>query len=131
MDPNLSNTTSPSSSSGALLQTLVENWESEVASDPRTRFSRTVLASNDIYSSLLDRTAQIADQHVFNHVVDFKTSPRTDQKSSGRCWLFATTNVLRYEVMKNLNISELELSQASHCSHGLPIPDVPIGSASG
>jgi len=101
----------PLSSSGTLSQTLVENWESEVASDLRTKLARTVLATNNIRSSLLDRTAQLSDQHVFNHVIDFKTGPRTDQKSSGRCWLFATTNVLRYEVMKKLNISELELSQ--------------------
>ena len=104
----------PLSSSGRLSADLIENWESEVASDPRTKLARTVLATTNIRSSLLDRTAQIADLHVFNHVIDFKTGPRTDQKSSGRCWLFATTNVLRYEVMKKLNLSEIELSQASH-----------------
>jgi len=103
----------PLSSSGVLSPTLIENWESEALSDPRTKLARTVLATADVRASLLDRTAQIADQHVFNHVIDFKTGPRTDQKNSGRCWLFATTNVLRYEVMKKLNISELELSQAS------------------
>ena len=106
----------PLSSSGALSTSLIENWESEVASDPRTKLARTVLATTNIRSSLLDRNAQIADQHVFNHVIDFKTGPRTDQKSSGRCWLFATTNVLRYEVMKKLNLSEIELSQVSPSS---------------
>ena len=107
----------PLSSSGVLSPTLIENWESEAASDPRTKLARTVLPHTNIRASLLDRTAQIADQHVFNHVIDFKTGPRTDQKSSGRCWIFATTNILRYEVMKKLNISELELSQASFNSH--------------
>ena len=112
----------PLSSSGVLSPTLVENWEAGAASDPRTKLARTVLATNPIQTSLLDRTAQIADQHVFNHVIDFKTGPRTDQKSSGRCWLFATTNVLRYEVMKKLNISEIELSQASLNSYRPPGP---------
>lgn len=65
----------------------------------------------DINHSLLSRAAKIADAHVFNNLIDFKTNPRTNQKSSGRCWLFATTNVLRYEVMKKLNLSEFELSQ--------------------
>ena len=100
-----------------LSPTLIENWESEAASDPRTKLARTVLATTNINASLLDRTAQIADQHVFNHAIDFKTGPRTDQKNSGRCWLFATTDVLRYEVMKKLNVSELELSQASLSSY--------------
>src|SRR5258708_534787 len=67
----------PLSSSGALSTALIENWESEAASDPRTKLARTVLATTNIRSSLLDRTAQIADQHVFNHVIDFKTGPRT------------------------------------------------------
>jgi bleomycin hydrolase len=110
----------PLSPSGTLSPTLVENWESEVVLDPRTKLARTVLATNNIRSALLDRSAQIADQHVFNHVIDFKTGPRTDQKSSGRCWLFATTNILRYEVMKKLNISELELSQVSAGSWRYP-----------
>ena len=114
----------PLSSSGALSTTLIENWESEAASDPRTKLARTVLATNNIRTSLLDRTAQIADQHVFNNVIDFKTGPRTDQKSSGRCWLFATTNVLRYEVMKKLNVSEIELSQASRGSLLPSGPDI-------
>jgi bleomycin hydrolase len=120
----------PLSSSGGLSTTLIENWESKAASDPRTKLARTVLATTNIHSSLLDRTAQIADQHVFNHVIDFKTGPRTDQKSSGRCWLFATTNVLRYEAMKKLNISELELSQASRGSPrartGHPVLVLPV-----
>lgn len=35
----------------------------------------------------------------------------TDQKRSGRCWRFAATNVRRFEVRKNLNIKNRELSQ--------------------
>jgi aminopeptidase C len=33
-------------------------------------------------------------------------------RASGRCWLFATTNVLRYNIMKKLNLKEFELSQS-------------------
>lgn len=36
----------------------------------------------------------------------------TNQKRSGRCWMFAAMNVLRLQVMKNLNIENMELSQA-------------------
>lgn len=36
----------------------------------------------------------------------------TNQKRSGRCWMFAATNVMRLEVMKKLNIKNMELSQA-------------------
>lgn len=35
----------------------------------------------------------------------------TNQKSSGRCWLFAALNVFRYEMMKKWNLKDFELSQ--------------------
>ena len=54
----------------------------------------------------------IKDQQIFNTEVGFKTSPTTNQKASGRCWLFATTNVLRYTFAQKLNIKEFELSQS-------------------
>ena len=36
----------------------------------------------------------------------------TNQKSSGRCWLFAATNVLREHIAKELNLEDFELSQS-------------------
>lgn len=36
----------------------------------------------------------------------------TNQKASGRCWMFAALNVMRREVMKKLNLEGFELSQA-------------------
>jgi bleomycin hydrolase len=39
-------------------------------------------------------------------------TPVVNQLSSGRCWLFATTNVIRLQVIKELNLKELELSQS-------------------
>ncbi len=36
----------------------------------------------------------------------------TNQRSSGRCWLFASTNVFRIALMKKHNLKEFELSQA-------------------
>jgi len=105
-------TRSPISSGGALSFDNLSAWESELSSDPRAQLARAVFSSADIKSSLLSRPAQISDPHVFNTQLDFKPGPRTNQKNSGRCWLFATTNVLRYEVMKKLNLSEFQLSQS-------------------
>jgi bleomycin hydrolase len=38
--------------------------------------------------------------------------PVTNQKRSGRCWLFAALNLLRAGAMKKLNVKEFEFSQA-------------------
>ena len=36
----------------------------------------------------------------------------TNQKNSGRCWLFAALNVMRRPLMKKLNIEDFEFSQS-------------------
>lgn len=101
----------PVSADGSLALASIADWEDAASSDPKTKLARTILAHSDIRSALINRDAKILDQHVFNTELEFKTSPVTNQRSSGRCWLFATTNVLRYQVMKKLNLKEFELSQ--------------------
>ena len=39
------------------------------------------------------------------------TLPITDQKRTGRCWMFTSMNVLRYEIMKKRKLKEFQLSQ--------------------
>ena len=46
----------------------------------------------------------------FSHTI--KTLPVTNQKKSGRCWIFAALNVLREIIAKKLNLKEFELSQS-------------------
>lgn len=36
----------------------------------------------------------------------------TNQRSSGRCWIFAATNVFRVAIQQKYNIKSFELSQA-------------------
>ena len=36
----------------------------------------------------------------------------TNQKKSGRCWIFAGTNLLRVGAMKKMNLKEFEFSQS-------------------
>lgn len=35
----------------------------------------------------------------------------TNQKNSGRCWIFAALNVMRLPFIKNLNLEDFEFSQ--------------------
>jgi bleomycin hydrolase len=101
----------PKSTNGALTLSNVASWESAISSDPKSQLARTILSHSDIRSALQSRAAHTADVHVFNTEVDFKTLPITNQKSSGRCWIFATTNILRYDIMKKLKLKEFQLSQ--------------------
>ena len=49
-------------------------------------------------------------RHKFS--LEIPTLTVTNQKSSGRCWLFAATNVLREIIAKKNNIEKFELSQS-------------------
>lgn len=49
---------------------------------------------------------------MFNVKIPFEGAPVTNQRSSGRCWIFAATNVFRVAIMKKHNLSKFELSQA-------------------
>jgi bleomycin hydrolase len=64
---------------------------------------KTVLASP---------AARIAEQHVFNVKIPFEGGPVTNQRQSGRCWLFASTNVFRVALMQKYGLEAFELSQA-------------------
>ena len=48
----------------------------------------------------------------FNFSIEVKTLPATNQKASGRCWIFAATNFLREIIAKKCNLSNFELSQS-------------------
>lgn len=50
--------------------------------------------------------------HVFSHKIETEGKPVTNQKNSGRCWLFAILNVMRTSMMKEHNLDEFEFSQA-------------------
>lgn len=49
---------------------------------------------------------------MFNVRIPLEGGPITNQRSSGRCWIFASTNVFRVPLMRKYNVAELELSQA-------------------
>ncbi|KAL7795905.1 peptidase C1B, bleomycin hydrolase [Trichoderma ceciliae] len=83
-----------------------------VMKDPKNRLAHAALSSSDPRQALTSRSAKIANQQVFNIHIPFEGDPITNQRSSGRCWLFASTNVFRVALMKRHNLESFELSQA-------------------
>ncbi|CAO1614452.1 unnamed protein product [Sympodiomycopsis kandeliae] len=87
-------------------------WQDKIEQDPVARLAALTLHNTDPKGSLHRRKAEVADRHVFNTIIDHESLPRTNQQSSGRCWLFAMTNVIRNEMNKTLNIDDFQLSQS-------------------
>lgn len=85
---------------------------SECAADPSRRLALSALSSADPQQVLTNPASQVSDQHVFNVKIPFEGGPITNQRSSGRCWLFASTNVFRVALMSKYKLDQFELSQA-------------------
>lgn len=54
---------------------------------------------------------QVETDMQFTFSKEIKTGEITNQKRSGRCWMFAGMNTLRLEIMKKCNLETFELSQ--------------------
>lgn len=70
------------------------------------------MTSNDPKNVLSQRSIEVADTQNFNVTISLEGSPVTNQRSSGRCWIFAATNVFRIAIIRRFNLKEFELSQA-------------------
>ncbi|KAF2036787.1 peptidase C1B, bleomycin hydrolase [Setomelanomma holmii] len=92
--------------------TAIGEWEKELMEDPKNRLALAALSSNPATAILSSRSATISDTQKFNIKIPLEGSPITNQASSGRCWLFASTNVFRVALMKKYKLSDFQLSQA-------------------
>lgn len=89
----------------------------EILKDYRYTFFDNVLsyplmhavARHDIMDAAYVNSGREATEFQFE--VNLKTLPVTNQKKSGRCWIFSALNVLREEVAKKCNLEKFELSQ--------------------
>ncbi|KAI1185197.1 peptidase C1-like family protein [Nemania serpens] len=91
---------------------LTYDWQSQLLEDPKNRLALSALSTANPKEVLMSRAAKIADQQVFNVRIPFEGAPITNQRSSGRCWLFASTNVFRVALMQKYGLESFELSQA-------------------
>lgn len=79
------------------------------AHDDATTAIQNVLTENaNIKSLALNRHMQGKIDHFFKYRVDVKGI--TDQKNSGRCWMFTSMNVLRPSVMEKYNLNGFDFS---------------------
>ncbi|KAH9808253.1 peptidase C1B, bleomycin hydrolase [Melampsora americana] len=87
-------------------------WQNTFERDDKAQLASTLLSKQHIASALLNRKAISADKQIFSHTLTVQPTPVTNQKSSGRCWLFATCNVVRMGIVKKFNLGDFELSQS-------------------
>ncbi|KFZ13878.1 hypothetical protein V502_06402 [Pseudogymnoascus sp. VKM F-4520 (FW-2644)] len=89
----------------------VAEWQEKLMDDPKNRLALSALSAADPKTVLQNRNVLAENQHIFNVKIPFEGAPITNQNSSGRCWIFAATNVFRVALMKRHNLEAFELSQ--------------------
>jgi len=93
------------------LETLA-SYKENFLSSTTTRLAQNVCTRSDPIEACLTRKSLERNVHVYNHKVETEGKPVTNQKSSGRCWLFACLNVARQPFVKHYNLEDFEFSQA-------------------
>jgi len=88
-----------------VLQTLSASFHADEGNIAR----QNALANNSINSLAIDQATRTKQQHLFSDLIEVKGI--SNQKSSGRCWIFAGLNILRPVVIDKYDLSEFEFSQ--------------------
>lgn len=84
-------------------------FEKEFASNPQYRVMQNAVTQTPVNSLALDRQVVTSMDHSVSHLLDdWKV---TNQKKSGRCWLFAGLNLLRVGAAEKLGVKDFEFSQ--------------------
>ncbi|MGE5428487.1 MAG: aminopeptidase C, partial [Methylococcaceae bacterium] len=87
----------------------VDQIKSGFKRDAYTKAMQNALSSTDITQLAWNRENVGTTDQLFTYRVD--VSGITDQKKSGRCWMFSSLNLFRPQVMKQFNLSEFEFSE--------------------
>ncbi|WP_020578160.1 aminopeptidase C [Actinopolymorpha alba] len=77
--------------------------------NPVHRLVQNAVTQTSIDDLALDREIVVRTDHSVSHLLDDWKA--TNQKNSGRCWLFAGLNLLRVGAMKAMNLKAFEFSQ--------------------
>ena len=84
-------------------------FEKRFLADRANRVAMDAVVNNGVLKSAKNAEAFRTTTHQFS--VSLKQGEITNQKQSGRCWMFAALNCLRFQVMQKLNLETFELSQ--------------------
>ena len=95
---------------GQITKKQIESMRAEFDGDPSAKVAQNAVTGNNVASVSLRR--DLVQEVDFTFSTKLDNWKATNQKSSGRCWLFATLNLFRPGTMKKMNVKEFEFSQA-------------------
>ena len=96
--------------SKGVTEAQIEEFRKSFDSDPSATVAQNAVSNADLSTLALRR--ELVQNMDFSFSTKLDEWSATNQRRSGRCWLFATLNLFRVGAMKKMNVKNFEFSQA-------------------
>lgn len=90
--------------------TTLQSFAADFNANPANKAILNALTAESISKVGVNREMLTRLDHSYSHKLK-NSEPITNQKNSGRCWLFAGLNVFRYAAIEKMNLDKFEFSQ--------------------
>ncbi len=88
---------------------LTNQFAKKFGQDGKKIAIQRAVIKNGIKASAENMSAAVNNPPVFS--IDVTTGPVSNQKQSGRCWMFAALNTFRHKMLQSFKLKDFELSQ--------------------
>ncbi|HEL1756001.1 TPA: aminopeptidase C [Streptococcus suis] len=89
---------------------FTERLYANYLANPSLQATENAMSHNGLLKSLETRQSAIDNDYVFS--IDLTKDAVSNQKASGRCWMFAALNTFRHKLISDFKLENFELSQA-------------------
>lgn len=97
------------STEGSISALKIGEMRARFEGSPGARMAQNAVCKHSVDEIALSRGIVTTSDATFSNVLDDWSV--TNQKATGRCWMFAGLNLLRVGAMKKMNLKEFEFSQ--------------------
>ncbi len=94
----------------ALSHDFTEKLYADYLANPTFQAVENAVTHNGLLKSLETRQSEVDTDPVFS--IDLTKDAVSNQKASGRCWMFAALNTFRHKLISEFQLENFELSQA-------------------
>ena len=94
----------------SLEQDFTDKLYAAYEANPKFAAMENAISHNGLLTSLEKRNSAVENTPVFS--LDLTRDKVSDQKASGRCWMFAPLNTFRHKMIAGFQLEDFELSQA-------------------
>lgn len=94
----------------SLEQNFTDKLYAAYEANPKFVAMENAISHNGLLASLEKRSAAVENTPIFS--LDLTKDKVSDQKASGRCWMFAALNTFRHKMIAGFQLEDFELSQA-------------------